>query len=289
MTRKSSGEVYAQIKAEAANPRADVWWGGTGDPHMQAAEEGLTDAYTSPKLAELNDWAVRQWQQAKGRTVGIYSGALGYGFNTKEIAGEEARRAEMLGRPPRSEAQGRGPGRRPELVRHRLHAARHHHPAHGRGEGLRLPQEAAPNVNQYTKSGAAPAKATALGETAVGITFMHDMVTMVVDGAPVKVVAPCEGTGYEIGSMSIVKGARNPDSAKRWYDWALSPAAQAIGATRQAVPDPVEQDGADLAAFAEARRDQAHRLRFRQIRLLRRAPPPALEMGRARSRAAEIG
>src|SRR5687767_13778723 len=36
MTRKSAGEVYAQVKAEAANPRADIWWGGTGDPHMQA-------------------------------------------------------------------------------------------------------------------------------------------------------------------------------------------------------------------------------------------------------------
>jgi iron(III) transport system substrate-binding protein len=53
---------------------------------------------------------------------------------------------------------------------------------------------------------------------------------MVVDGAPVKVVAPCEGTGYEIGSMSIVKGARNLDNAKRWYDWALTPAAQGLGA-----------------------------------------------------------
>src|SRR5688572_6791127 len=39
MTRKSSGEIYAQVKAEASNPRADIWWGGTGDPHMQAAEE----------------------------------------------------------------------------------------------------------------------------------------------------------------------------------------------------------------------------------------------------------
>ena len=37
------------------------------------------------------------------------------------------------------------------------------------------------NVNQYTKSGAAPAKAMALGETTVGIAFMHDIVTMVVD------------------------------------------------------------------------------------------------------------
>ena len=40
MTRKSSGEFYAQIKAEAANPKGDIWWGGTGDPHLQAAEEG---------------------------------------------------------------------------------------------------------------------------------------------------------------------------------------------------------------------------------------------------------
>ena len=42
MTRKSAGEVYAQVKAEAANPKGDIWWGGTGDPHQQAAAEGLT-------------------------------------------------------------------------------------------------------------------------------------------------------------------------------------------------------------------------------------------------------
>src|SRR6267154_5087184 len=60
MTRKSAGEVYAQVKAEAANPKGDIWWGGTGDPHLQAAEEGLTEPYKSPKLAELQDWAVRQ-------------------------------------------------------------------------------------------------------------------------------------------------------------------------------------------------------------------------------------
>ena len=71
MTRKSSGEFYAQLQAEAANPRGDVWWGGTGDPHMQAAEDGLTVEYKSAKLGELQDWAMRQWEQSKGRTVGI--------------------------------------------------------------------------------------------------------------------------------------------------------------------------------------------------------------------------
>jgi len=97
------------------------------------------------------------------------------------------------------------------------------------------------NVNQYTKSGAAPARAAATGESLVGITFQHDAVIQALGGAPVKIVSPCEGTGYEIGSMSIVKGAKNMANAKLWYDWALSVEGQAIGAANKVsyqVPPP---------------------------------------------------
>ncbi len=81
MTRKSSGEIYAQVKAEAANPKGDVWWGGTGDPHLQAAEEGLTQPYKSPLLPQLHEWAQRPAEQTGYRTTGIYSGALGFSYN----------------------------------------------------------------------------------------------------------------------------------------------------------------------------------------------------------------
>src|SRR5688500_16734006 len=73
MTRKSSGEIDAQIKAEASNPRGDVWWGGTGDPHLQAAEEGLTEAYKSPKMTELQEWAVRPWEEIGEHTSELQS------------------------------------------------------------------------------------------------------------------------------------------------------------------------------------------------------------------------
>ena len=52
---------------------------------------------------------------------------------------------------------------------------------------------------------------------------------VVVDKAPVKLVTPCEGTGFEIGAMSIIKGARNLDNARKFFDWALTPQAQTIG------------------------------------------------------------
>ena len=86
------------------------------------------------------------------------------------------------------------------------------------------------NISQYTQSGSAPIRAAATGETAIGIVFQHDAVTQAVAGAPIVTVAPCEGTGYEIGSMSLIDGGPNPDNARIWYDWALSPAAQEIGA-----------------------------------------------------------
>jgi iron(III) transport system substrate-binding protein len=177
----------------------------------------------------LQDWAVRQWEQSKNRAIGIYSGALGFGYNTKEIAAKKIPEpkcwADLLDPKLDDEVQVADPnssGTSYTMLATIVQLM-------GEEKGFAYLKALHKNINQYTKSGAAPAKATALGETAVGITFMHDMITMVVDGAPVKVAAPCEGTGYEIGSMSIIKGARNLDNAKRWYDWALTPAAQALG------------------------------------------------------------
>ena len=230
MTRKSSGETYAQVKAEAANPRGDVWWGGTGDPHLQAAEEGLTLEYKSPMLSQLQDWAVKQAEQSKYRTVGIYAGALGFGFNTellKRKGGAEPKCwADLLNPRFKDEVQVADPnssGTSYTLLATMVQMM-------GEDKGFDYLKKLHANINQYTKSGAAPAKAASLGETLIGITFMHDLVTMAVEGGPIKVVAPCEGTGYEVGSMSIIKGAKNLENAKKWYDWALTPEAQALGA-----------------------------------------------------------
>jgi iron(III) transport system substrate-binding protein len=57
MTARGSGEALAQLNAEKANPKTDTWFGGTGDPHLQAAEQGLTLEHKSPQLADLHPWA----------------------------------------------------------------------------------------------------------------------------------------------------------------------------------------------------------------------------------------
>ncbi len=228
MTRKSSGETYAQIKAESANPRGDVWWGGTGDPHLQAAEENLSEPYKSPMLDKLLPWARKQAEQSGFKTVGIYAGALGYSYNTQQLTRRNLAVPKCwadLAKPEyRDEVQVADPNSSGTAYTKVATLVQ----LMGEDKAFAFMREMHRNVNQYTRSGAAPARAAATGESLIGITFLHDAVTMAVTGAPVAIVAPCEGTGYEIGSMSIIKGGRNLANAKRFYDWALTPEAQAI-------------------------------------------------------------
>jgi iron(III) transport system substrate-binding protein len=80
------------------------------------------------------------------------------------------------------------------------------------------------------KSGAAPAKFVGQGEAAVGIVFSHDIVNEIDNnGMPLELTFPAEGTGYEIGGMGILKGAKHLDAAKKWFDWAISAEGQALG------------------------------------------------------------
>lgn len=228
MTRKSSGETFAQIKAEASNPKGDVWWGGTGDPHLQAAEEGLSQEYKSPKLAELAEWSKGQAAAASHRTVGIYMGALGFGYNTELLAAKglpEPKCWSDLAKPVyKGEVQMANPNSSGTAYTTLATMVQ----LLGEDGGFDFMKALHKNINQYTKSGSAPIKAAARGETTIGIVFMHDAVTQAVKGFPVKVVAPCEGTGFEIGSMSIIKGARNLDSAKKWVDFALTADVQSL-------------------------------------------------------------
>jgi iron(III) transport system substrate-binding protein len=226
MVRMSSGEAYAKIRAEARNPKTDLWWAGTGDPHLQAASEGLTEEYKSPMLDQLQDWAKSQAESSGFKTVGVYAGALGWGYNT-EIFKQKGYKepvcwADLLAPELKGEIQVANPNSSGTAYTALASLVQ----IMGEDKAFEYLKALNANIAQYTKSGSAPVKAAARGETGLGIVFMHDAVAQTAEGFPVKSVAPCEGTGYEIGSMSIVKGARNMENAKTWYDWSLKPDVQ---------------------------------------------------------------
>lgn len=242
MTQKGSGETFAQIRAEASNPRADIWWGGTGDPHLQAAEAGLTEEYRSPTLPKLQPWARRQAEQSGYKTVGIYAGALGFAYNTEQLARRKLAEPKCWRDLTKEEYRDEVQISNPASSGTAYTAVATLVQVFGENEAFDYLKQLHRNVNQYTRSGPAPARNTARGETAIGIMFLHDAVAEAIEGFPVKVAAPCEGTGYEIGSMSIIKGAKNLDNAKKWYEFALSPAGQNLAAKAKSYQVPSNVD-----------------------------------------------
>ncbi len=230
MVRKSTGEAYAQIKAEASNPKADIWWGGPAEPHLQAGEEGLLDVYRSPATADLHPWAKALADQSQGRSAGIYLGALGFGYNIDVLKKKGITPpkcwADLLDAKLKDEVQMADPnssGTAYVMLATIVQAM-------GEDKGFAYMQALHRNISQYTKSGIAPVKAVGLGETGIAIAFLHDLVTQKLQGAPVEIAAPCEGTGYETGAVSFVKGSKAPEVAKKFFDFALSKDAQDINA-----------------------------------------------------------
>lgn len=238
MARKSSGETFAQLRAEKRNPKVDIWWGGTGDPHLQAAEEGLTEQYQSPNLDQLQDWAVNQAKQSDYRTVGVYAGGLGIAYNHDILAKKNLpapKGWQDLTNPIyKGEVQMANPNSSGTAYTALATIVQ----VFGEEDGYEYMKKLHKNINQYTKSGSAPVKSAARGENTIGIVFMHDAVKQAIKTFPITTVAPVEGTGYEVGSMSIVKGARNLDSAKKWYEFALRADVQskAVNAAAYQVP-----------------------------------------------------
>ncbi len=230
MSLKGSGEALAQLIAERANPKTDVWFGGTGDPHLQAAEQGLALEYKSAALPLLHPWAQQQAQQSGYKTVGIYSGPLGFGYNTELVAKKKLpvprTWADLLNPVYKGEIQVANPassGTAYTMIATLVQLM-------GEDKAYDYMKALHKNIATYTRSGTGPIKAVARGETTVSISFVHDGPGEAMQGFPVATITPSEGTGAEIGSMTIIKGARNLDNAKKFYEWALTPAAQEMGA-----------------------------------------------------------
>ena len=113
--------------------------------------------------------------------------------------------------------------------------------------GVPIPKEHQANIDKYTRRASNAGRAVARGDGTLAIVFVYTGENEVVDGFPVRLIAPCEGLPYDLLSMSIVAKARNPDSARAFYEWALTPESLEIGYTFTYWQMPAHRD-ANIAA-----------------------------------------
>ena len=220
--RLSTGEVQSKVEEEAGNPSGDVWFGGTTDPYNVCAAEGLLEAYEAENASHLLGEAYRD---KDGYWYGIYKGILGFMVNRDELDRmgiavpqdwADLTKPEYEGLVWLSNYNTAGTAK---LVINTMIQK------YGHDEGIQYLCDLDKNVQVYTKSGSGPSKNVGTGECVVGIGFLHDGITQIVDNGygNIELVIPSSGTSYEIGATAIFKGAKHPNAAKLWIEFALSP------------------------------------------------------------------
>ena len=220
--RLSTGEVQAKIEEENGNPSADVWFGGTTDPYNVVAAEGLLEAYEAENASHLLSDVYRN---ADGYWYGIYKGILGFMVNTDELTRlnleapqdwQDLLKPEYKGLIWLSNYNTAGTAK---LVINTMIQK------YGHDEGIQYLVDLDKTNEVYTKSGSGPSKNVGTGECVIGIGFLHDGITQIIDNGydNVQLVIPSSGTSFEIGATAIFKGAKHPNAAKLWIEYALSP------------------------------------------------------------------
>ena len=220
--RLSTGEVQAKVEEENGNPSADVWFGGTTDPYNVVAAEGLLEAYEAENASHLLG---SQYRDPDGYWYGIYKGILGFMVNKDELARmnleapadwQDLLKPEYKGLIWLSNYNTAGTAK---LVINTMIQK------YGHDEGIQYLVDLDKNIQVYTKSGSGPSKNVGTGECVIGIGFLHDGITQIVDNGydNVQLIIPSSGTSFEIGATAIFKGAKHPNAAKLWVEYALSP------------------------------------------------------------------
>ena len=220
--RLSTGEVQAKIEEEKGNPSADVWFGGTTDPYNVLAKEDLLEPYAAQNASHLLS---DMYKDADGKWYGIYKGILGFMVNTDELTrlGLEAPadwqdllKPEYKGLIWLSNYNTAGTAK---LVINTMIQK------YGHDEGIQYLVDLDKNIEVYTKSGSGPSKNVGTGECVIGIGFLHDGITQIVDNGyeNIALVIPSSGTSFEVGATAMFKGAAHPNAAKLWIEYALSP------------------------------------------------------------------
>jgi iron(III) transport system substrate-binding protein len=227
--RLSSGEAATRLNATKSNPEFDVWFGGPSDSFEAVKSQGVLKNYVSPNAATIP----AAYKDSAGAWTGVYIGVLGFCSNLSVL--------KKLGlERPRSWTALLNPKYKSQFAMAHPSTSGTAYTAVWTQVVLSGSEDGAieyfkllnPNVFQYTKSGSAPGQMAGRGEVATALIFSHDCVKFREEGLTELVNSfPSEGTGYEIGSLALLNGAKNEAAGKKFVDWALTPEAQEIGPT----------------------------------------------------------
>jgi iron(III) transport system substrate-binding protein len=231
--RDSTGIITAKLLAEKNNPQADVVWGLAATSLLLLKTEGMLEPY-APKGVEMLDKKFVD----KGNPpawVGMDAWVASICFNTVEAA--------KLGLPaPKSWKDLTDPVYKGHVIMPNPNSSGTGFldvsswlQMFGEEGGWAYMDALHENIARYTHSGSAPCKLAAAGEIPVGVSFAFRGAKSKAAGAPIDIIVPSEGVGWDMEASGIVAGTAKLEAAKTLLDWSITKTANEMYNTGYAV------------------------------------------------------
>ena len=232
--RDSTGIVTAKLLAEKNNPQADVIWGLAGTSLLLMKSEGMLEPYKPKGFEKLDKKFVDQ--SAVPAWTGMDAWVAAVCYNTVEAA-------KFNLEPPKTWSDLLKPMYKGHLIMPNPNSS-------GTGfldvsswlqmfgkkqGGWDYMDRLHKNIARYTHSGSKPCKLAAAGEIPIGISFAFRGARSKAKGAPIDIIVPEEGVGWEMEASGIIAGTANLKAAQTLMDWSISRTAMEMYNTAYAV------------------------------------------------------
>ncbi len=231
--RDSTGIITAKLLAEKNNPQADIVWGVSGSSLLIFKSEGMLEPYKPKGLENLDPKFYDSDPIPSWIGMDAYLAAITY--NTVE-----GKKNNLV--PPKSWWDLTKPMYKGHVIMPNPNSS-------GTGfldvsSWLQLFGEKGgwaymdllhENIARYTHSGSAPSKLAGAGETVIGVSFAFRGARVKEAGAPVDIIIPKEGIGWEMEASAIMAGTDKLKAAQTLMDWSITKKAMKMYNTAYAV------------------------------------------------------
>ncbi len=218
--RDSTGVITAKLLAERDNPQADVIWGLAATSLLLMKGEGMLEAYAPAGVEELDPKFVDSSNPPYWTGMDAWVAAICY--NTVE---GEANNVPA----PTSWADLTDPVYEGQIIMPNPNSSGTGFldvsswlQMFGEEGGWEYMDGLHANISRYTHSGSAPCKLAAAGETTIGISFAFRGAKSRAAGAPIEIIVPSEGVGWDMEATAIVAGTAELEAAQALVDWSVT-------------------------------------------------------------------
>ena len=216
--RDSTGIITSKLLAEKDNPRADIVWGQAATSLVFLANQGYFQGYAPKGLDKLD----KRYYDTKNKAP-LWVGQRVYGaavcYNTVEgkkknlpvpASWNDLTKPVYKGSVIMPNPNSSGTGFLDVSSWLQMW---------GEDKGWKFMDALHNNISRYTHSGSAPCKLAASGETPIGVSFAYRVVKSIEEKAPLQLVLPSEGLGWEVEAFGIVRNTKKLALAKKVADW----------------------------------------------------------------------